>query len=730
MANPPLSDQLVGDILTSAMASITTQDAGDVEETTNDKVAPKDPEPDGTDKKERRNAMIAALYGDDCPLLLDKSLQDDAAWSKWARRLWSSRRAAVAKHMHLVQRNRMMRAGNQWVSSANGAPWSEPPRPKEAARVVYNMVDKALDQRLQILSDQRPGFSISPATQDPDDKKKALARQMACEFQYGQIDMPAKAREVVYWAQTDGVAFWQLFWNPDRGPWDERLGERPGDKVPMGDLDCRVLRVEQVRVSPEATASVPPSWMVVRDVIPSAEAVARWGYIGVQASDTTAYSGTNNQDAILGSSEFNEDWVLSYSTVGEGERLRDTRTTERFSVYLAPQPDILPDGLEIVVVGDMVVFGDEETGLQFGTIPVVRVADGSSDPSYYPRPVMEQWLDCQVRINALLSKWVENIRVNAGGRFFSRPNTVVTETFLGGVTSMIEVKGAGGLGDSIQPFQGFSVGVDVKEALALEKAAFEDASGYNAVSRGQVTGESGRAIIASREQLERVFAPPVQALAKAYTDFCKVALAIMSWGYDLPRSMGAVGRSRPDLAREITGEDLDGTIDVIVEPATMMPMPISFRLYMLDNWLQSGVIDLKEYRRRQMFAVTRDIATPDEDQEARARRVTDALIRNLPVPEIRWQDNEAIHQDVLERDILLQDDLPKSVIEAASQRWLALAQQAQQKMQQQMPPMPGEPTGASDGGVGNAGGPINASALPRVRFLSAQPTLRLAQISS
>jgi hypothetical protein len=124
--------------------------------------------------------------------------------------------------MYLIQRNRMMRAGNQWVSSSNGAPWAEPPRPKEAVRVVYNMIDKALDQRLQILTDQRPGFSISPATQDPDDKRKAYARQLACEFQYEQMAMPAKAREAEYWAQTDGVSFWHMYWNPDKGPWDER----------------------------------------------------------------------------------------------------------------------------------------------------------------------------------------------------------------------------------------------------------------------------------------------------------------------------------------------------------------------------------------------------------------------------------------------------------------------------------------------------------------------------
>jgi len=120
-------------------------------------------------------------------------------------------------------------------------------------------------------------------------------------------------------------------------------------------------------------------------------------------------------------------------------------------------------------------------------------------------------------------------------------------------------------------------------------------------------------------------------------------------------------------------------------------MPMAFRLYLLDNWLQTGVIDAKEYRRRQMFAVAKDISTPDEDQEARAKRVADAIRMGGPVPDLRWQDNEAIHQDVLEREILLQDDLAPEIIATAQQRWTALANQAMQKQGGGPPPPMGEP---------------------------------------
>lgn len=637
--------------------------------TPNDEMAPNPPEEPVPDARE---ALQKALYGFDFPSANEQS-DDMAAWASWVRGQWESRREAVALHLHLVERNRLFRAGQQWISSNGLGPWREPARPRDTARVVYNMVDKALDQRLQIITDQRPGFQVTAITQDPDDKRKAQAQQLSAEYQYDQQQMEKLRREAVFWAQTDGVAFWHQYWDSERGPMDERMGEN-GERKPLGDIGCQVLRVEQVRVSPNATASVPPNWLCIREVIPRAEAAFRYGITGVEASDSLV----NNGDApSYAGSEGLGAWVLSMTTIGEGQRMRDEDVTERFTMYVAPHPDALPEGLHIVVVGDKVVFGPAP--LLWNCIPVTAVRDGSSDPSYYPRPVMEQWLDHQMRVNALVSKWVENIRVNAGGRFLTRPNAIATETFLGGVTSMIEIRGAGPMAESIQPVQGFSVGNDVKELLALEVKAFEDASGWNAMSRGQVTGESGRAIIASREQLERIFAPGIGALSLAFTEWVRIAMAGMRWGYDVPRQLGAVGKNRPDLARAITTNDFDGQADVRVEPATLMPMPYAFRLYLLDNWLERGVIDQKEYRRRQLFAMARDMATPDEDQEARAKRIADALRMGLPVPEMRWQDNEAIHQDVLEREILLQDDLAPEVIQAAQQRWMELAQQASQK---------------------------------------------------
>lgn len=653
---------------------------------------------------EASRALAQALYGSDFPLTQGNDAETPSAWASWVRGRWSERREAVTQHLHAVERNRLFRAGQQWVSATGLGPWREPVRPSETSRVVANVIGPALDARLQVVTEQRPGFSVSPMTLDPDDQRKAEARQAALDYQFEQQQMDRVRREAAYWAQTDGVSFLHTFWDDQAGPWDERMGEGNGQKKPLGDLRTQVLRVEQVRVSANASATQDPYLVIVREVIPAVEAAQRYGPTGAIASGSGDIAMSTGQDT-MGDGGSMSSWVLQQSNPGEADRLRNADVVERFTVYMDKHPDLLPDGLQMVVVGESVVVGPMP--LLFGTIPIAPCRDGTTDPSYYPRPVMEQWVGNQQRINALRSAWTDSVRLNKGGRLLARPGSITKETYLGGLTNIVEVTGAANLNDAVIPMPSFSVAADLKELLQIEVKEFEDKSGWNDSTRGQFSsGESGRAIIAQREQMERVFAPAVQAMAQALTQWGKVQLAGMAWGYDVPRDLGAVGKARPDLARALKSDDFDGSADVKVEPETLMPMPKAMRLFMLDEMFAKRdgqgqpLITSRDYRRMAPFAMIKDIQSPDADQEARANRVADAILtRNPVVPPIRWQDNESIHQDVLERKILLQDDVDPDVIQAADARWMALAQQAAQK-QGGAPPAPMPPSGGAPGANG------------------------------
>lgn len=641
---------------------------------------------------------MEAMYGTEFPFLNENA--DEDKWARWPDALWTSTAAGVRARLHLVERNRLFRKGMQWVSSVGHGAWKEPPRPRDAARVVDNRIAPALDQRLQILTEQRPGFRAKPATQDVSDMKRAEAQQLALEYQFDQQNMPAIIRECGYWSGTDGVSFGEVYWDPDAGPWHElgsaEGGVAPGGaggpgsgRKPIGDVRTRVRRIEQVRVSPNATASRKPWFWVIRDVLPRGEAVREYGS-GVSEAQTVSSSADSD---VAGLPNIKSGYLIPDAD----ELMREQDLVDRFTVYCEPS-EFLPQGLTLIVVGQKVVL---KAPLLAGIVPLFRFTDGSSDPAFFPEAVMNVWIDSQMRINAVLSKWVENVRYNAGPRLLSKTNSVVGETIIGGTLSNVEVKGIGNLSELVKELEGFSLASDAKELLGLEVQRFEALSGDNPVSRGSFSAEqSGRAILAIREQLERIFTPPVQAAAEAMTQWAKITLAFMAWGYDIPRTIGVSGSSRPDLARQLGADDFDGATDVFIDPETLMPMPRALRLFLLKEMFQQGLMSPQEYRRRLPFAWVRSIGTPDEDHEARARRVVESIRQTgnpMALP-LLWVDNEAIAQDVLERELILPDDTDPIVRQAAIARWTMLAQQAQMKMMAMAPIAP-----APGGGSGKPG---------------------------
>lgn len=651
-------------------------------------------------------AALLALYGDGFPLATGNDKPEE--WAAWASNLWDRHRQGTTSRIHLTERNRLFRRGIQWVSSVAGTGWREPPKSKDSARVVFNMVAPALDQRAQIISEQRPGFKTRPATQDPDDIKKAEAKQKALEYQWDQQDMAEIVKEATYWSGTDGACFLELYWDPEAGPWHEAYGvdEQTGEQVPMGpdgaaaqephkfplgEVKTMVRKLEQVRVSSNATATQAPWYWIVRDTIGHAEAIRKYG---LQVAETTLVNvGPDGESSTTYGPFSKQGYVLP----DEKELLKEQDTVTRYAVY-CKSSEYLPKGLTLIVVGDEVVF---QGPLLTGSIPLVRWTDGSTDPAFYPSPIMDGWLDAQQRINAVLSKWVENIRLNAGPKLLAKRQSLVGETLLGGSTTVIEAKGIGSLNDIIKPLDGFSLAADVKEFLMFEIKNFENLSGWNDVSRGQFsTEQSGRAILAIREQLERIFSPPVNAAAKSMTEWAKITCGFMHWGYDVPRTIGVVGRGRPDLVQALSGDDMDGTTDVWIDPETLMPLPRSLRLTLLDDLFQKGLLDPREYRRRLPFAYVGEMEFPDEVHFARARRAVEAMKQGINLP-VLPQDDAQVHMDVLTREVILQDDLPMQLRFMAYERWSQYAMMAQQQMMQATMGMGGPtspPPGQKPGG--------------------------------
>lgn len=642
--------------------------------------------------QEKQRKALAALYGRDFPLAKDGAPEDND-WIWWAKSLWESRAASVAPRIHASERNRRFRDGDQWISSTGTGPWREPPRPKDAARIVCNLVKPALDLRHQVIVENRPGFRTKPTSHDPASQRKAEAQQRALEYQYDQQSADMMISEAAYWSMTDGVAFPCLYWDAERGPWFEAGSQ--GETYQAGDLAPMVYKIEQVRVSPNASATQKPHWWVIKETISEGEAVGRYGDAVVDAR------GGEGITRSAGRSTGADTGIQSRGDSG-ANMLADEKTVDRYTVYCEPS-SLLSSGLLFIAVGDIVAV--QARPLPWGVVPIWRQTDGSTDPAFYPKAVMDDWLGEQMMINAALSKWVESVRRNADGRFIGRAGAVVTDTLIGGVASLIETRGGQGLSEALQPVPANSIGSDVKELLTLAVTNFERKSGWNDATRGSFDKDaSGRSILAQREVVERTFAPLVRAASVAMSKgWAPATLHGMRWGYTEPRKLGVTGQNRSDLAIEVTAETFDGIADVTIDPETMMPMPRSLRLFLLDEMRKRQDISPQEHRRRLPFAFLGEIESPDEDQFAAAKRACFMLRQGAPAMQIMqssieaWIWDEAIWQDVIQRDLLLPGDVDPMVKQEAFQLWSMLAQQAMMKMPQ-MPMMPGSDAPKGEGG--------------------------------
>jgi hypothetical protein len=269
---------------------------------------------------------------------------------------------------------------------------------------------------------------------------------------------------------------------------------------------------------------------------------------------------------------------------------------------------------------------------------------------------------------------------------------VSAETFIGGETSLLEVRSSGDIRESILPVQGFVVGNDIKEALDREKDIIGDLTGYTKEARGQFSSDqSGRAILAQREQLERVFAPLVMATAEAMSEWAKQMIGWMRFGYQVPRKIAITGKDRSDLATQITAADLDGIVDVTVDPETLTPQPKALRQWLLDNAYDRQLITKEQWLERSPFGDVRDMEGPNKVQFAKAKRQTEALRLRQPTEPVLWQDDEATMQNILERDLILAGGVDDDVRQAA----LALWQQYAQQQQQYAPPPAAAPAPAA-----------------------------------
>lgn len=614
-------------------------------------------------------------------------------WRKWIEGQRRKQEPIMRdKRLHW-SRHRHFRNGQQWISTRDGRLWREPQSDTNDLRPVLNVVGPALDFRLGILSEQRPGFRHEPIGGGIAGREAADSQQAVSEYYFHILRAWQTFLDAWFHAQTDGVCFVHVYVDKTKGPvkedvdlipptderfpglkaqgyevgpdgllilpfQDEGVEAPPGSparELTEGDIAHKVLLAHEVLFSPEARSINGPTeprarWALVRRMRDVQEARLETGDPSIE-SEMVITSQSDVLDMPIDRSMGWQRGLPPFPT----RRQRVIDGVPEYILWIAPDPiePGLEKGIWLRLVGNVIV--EQGNELPGGLIPLARFTDGSSDTDIYPRPVMSDWIGDQTAINALLGALLKHARYFAGGRVLASSGTILEETYSNIVGSVVEYKG-------MKPdvFQATSASPDAWKLLDWLIKKLEDKTGWSDIARGQMsqTGSaqdvSGRAVLAAQQLFERTFGPNVRAAAEGATEWAHLVIRYAQWLFNEPRLIPAVG-GRGDLAKRISSEKLGDRPMVFVDAETIMPMPRALRAQLLEDQVDKGRISLQTYQKRSPYADVRDLQMGDTAQWDRAQWINtliedqweelgqmDAASRyQQPSFAILWQDCDA-----------------------------------------------------------------------------------------
>lgn len=593
-------------------------------------------------------------FGESFPDLNSKEGSD---WRRWIESERKKQEPIMRdKRLHW-SRHRHFRNGHQWISTRDGRLWREPQSDVNDLRPVQNVIGPALNFRLGILSEQRPGFRHEPVGGGVSARESAEAQQAVAEYYFFFLRAWNLFLDALFHGQTDGASFIHVFIDKSKGPsqqdidlieptdprfaglqaqgyevgedgllilpyQDEGVIAPPDAQARMlyaGDINHRLLLAHEVLFSPEARTINGPGeprarWALVRRMRDVAEARLETGDTSIE-SETSITSQSDVLDMPIDRSMGWQRGLPPFPT----RRQRIIDGVPEYLLWITPdqfEPG-LEKGIWMRVVGNNIVErGDELPG---GIIPLARFSDGSPDTDIFPRPDMSDWIGDQTAINALLGALLKHARYFAGGRILATKNTLLEETYSNIVGSVVEYQGM-----KPEVFPATAAGPDAWRLLDWLIKKLEDKTGWSDTARGQMSESgsaqdvSGRAVLASQQMLERTFGPSVRAAAEGATEWAHLIVRYAQWLFDEPRLIPAVG-GRGDLAKKISSDELGDRPVVYVDPETLMPMPRSLKQQMLEDQLDKGRISQYTYQKRAAYSDIRDVEMGDTDQWARAQ---------------------------------------------------------------------------------------------------------------
>jgi hypothetical protein len=524
-------------------------------------------------------------------------------------------------------------------------------------RLKLNRLQAKVRARIAKFLKNRPKPIVIPATTEYQDYLKARGSQRMLDYQWRQLALEQKFKDVLYSAKDCGKAFMWLHWDPtkkgrimDRDP---MTGGTTYREAVLGDIVVEVGDAFQVLVADPGIQHIghqPEIMRITSTLVSDAKKrypeIAQW-IVGDSGDDT--FFTYQRQIAALSSQGI---------TGSTSDTKKRDRTYVTIKEHLIKPNGEYPEGHYRVLVGGILAKTEDALPLGFADMaenpyPVIEFSDMTVGGTFWPPTLTEFLIDLQREYNLLRSKAAEMVRWHAYPKLFAaKQHQLPKNAWSPDPGEFIEYAAYPNIPP---PSVAASPGVnqDIWKLIEIVQKEFDDISQIFPVSEGSRGGTtSGFQANLLQEASDTVHGPDLRQHELALEDLYRKIRRMTKYGYTVPRLLAAASPGYAAEIFEFSGDMVDEYADIVVEIGSGLPLFKAARQETVMQLYNSGMMgDIADpsVRRRALGLLemgsleeAMDGAKTDENQ-ARWENVQFGNGNGAPDPE-PWEDHDMHYQ--------------------------------------------------------------------------------------
>jgi hypothetical protein len=444
-----------------------------------------------------------------------------------------------------------------------------PPAPYYRARPVTNLIRPAVRKEVATLTSTKPSVSVIPATSDDRDLFAAQAGEQIWESMYRRKKLRAVFRRATWWSVVCGTSYVQSIW-------DDSSVDADSDQ--QGDICYNVLTPFHLLVPDLMEEEIESEPYVIHVSAMDLEAakIKYAPYIGdINIVPDTAAAADIISDSFL-------------NLIGSVDAKRSNVLC--IDIWVKPGTSkLLPDGGYLCVVGGQIIQASEGWPYEHNRYPFSKL-DYISSGRYYGEGMITDLIPLQREYNRTRGQIIEAKNRMAKPQLMAQrgsiePNMITTEP------GQVILYSAGY--PAPQPLPLTPLPSYVLNELEVIKADFQDISGQHDIASGKVPPgvTSATAISFLQEQDDSMRATGFDNLEEMIESVGYQTLCYVNQYWDTKRKVKVVGNDGSFDVLALSGSDIDGNTDIVVEAGSALPTSKAAKQAFIMDLMKMNFID-------------------------------------------------------------------------------------------------------------------------------------------